>query len=268
LNVTARFNKHDGSDGGSDAGSDGGSDGGFDHTIDLIIPAANFDRIEMVLDDGDDHANIRQRVLVGGNIDGGPGNDNLKGGSGNDSIAGGPGKDKLDGRDGDDELDGGDEDDHLKGGNGNDALVGGPGDDKLDGGKGQNLLIGGDGGDDLKAGSGGGSDGGKDAAGDILIAGVTAFDDDKTTLRDILDNDWIARFNSGDDYDDIANDLVADRFIPGESVFDDQDKDKLRGSKKARDLFFADIDEEDKDDDKLKAKKGELIVDLAELLTL
>ncbi len=45
-------------------------------------------------------------------------------------------------------------------------------------------------------------------------------------------------------------------------------KDKLKGSKKARDLFFADIDKKDKDADKVKAKKGELIVDLAELLTL
>jgi len=66
----------------------------------------------------------------------------------------------------------------------------------------------------------------------------------------------------------IVNDLIANRFTPGITVFDDGVKDKLKGSKKARDLFFADIDKKDKDADKVKAKKGELIVDLAELLTL
>ena len=61
---------------------------------------------------------------------------------------------------------------------------------------------------------------------------------------------------------------MANRFISGSTVFDDQAKDKLKGSKKARDLFFADIDGEDDDDDKVKAKRDELIIDLAELLTL
>ncbi|MAD79507.1 MAG: hypothetical protein QGG71_21730 [Pirellulaceae bacterium] len=88
-------------------------------------------------------------------------------------------------------------------------------------------------------------------------------------MRDILDNDWIAHFAAGDSYEDIAKDLVANRFIPGTTVFDDQAKDKLKGSKKARDLFFADIDGEDDDDDKIKGKKkDELVIDLAELLTL
>ena len=62
---------------------------------------------------------------------------------------------------------------------------------------------------------------------------------------------------------------MANRFISGSTVFDDQAKDKLKGSKKARDLFFADIDDEDDDDDKIKGmKKDELVIDLAELLKL
>ena len=69
-------------------------------------------------------------------------------------------------------------------------------------------------------------------------------------------------------YDDIARDLIANRFVPGHAVFDDQVKDKLQGSRRARDLFFADMDDEDDDDDKVRAKKNERIVDLAELLTL
>ena len=100
----------------------------------------------------------------------------------------------------------------------------------------------------------------------ILIGGLTNFADDGATLRDILDNDWIARFAAGDNYDEIVGDLVANRFIPGVTVFDDGVKDKLKGSKKARDLFFADIDEVDDDDDKLKAKNDELIVDLAQFV--
>ena len=104
--------------------------------------------------------------------------------------------------------------------------------------------------------------------GSILIGGLTSFDNNPATLRDILDNDWIARFAAGDAYEDIVKDLVTNRFIPGSTVFDDQSKDKLKGGKKARDLFFADIDKKDKDDDKVKAKKDELVIDLAELLTL
>ncbi|MFV2067929.1 MAG: calcium-binding protein [Pirellulales bacterium] len=269
IKVTSRLDVR-----GSDAHSDGGSDGSAD--INLFDPT-DVERIRIVLNDGDDKATIGSGSDGGSDsgadlsipaiIEGDGGNDHLKGGAGNDSIFGGPGKDKLDGRDGDDHLDGGDDDDDLKGGKGNDVLVGGAGDDKLDGGKGQDLLIGGLGADDIKAGSDGGSDGGADVLGDILISGLTIFDNDGATLRDILDNDWIARFENGDDYDGIASDLVANHFIPGVTVFDDQAKDKLKGSR-ARDLFFADIDGEDDDDDKVKAKKDELIVDLAELLTL
>jgi Ca2+-binding RTX toxin-like protein len=233
--------------------------------------------IHLVLLDGDDHAHIDKKILVDVFMEGGPGKDHLHAGGGPTSMYGGPGNDKLHGGDADDHLNGGPGKDDLKGGKGNDVLIGGDGDDKLNGGKGQDLLIGGLGADDIKAGSDGGSDGhsdggsdgGKDgsksAVGDILIAGFTTFDDDAATLRDILDNDWIARFDRGDDYVNIAGDLITTRLIPGVNVFDDKSKDKLKGSK-ARDLYFADIDKKDKDDDKVKARKGELVVNLAELL--
>ena len=111
-------------------------------------------------------------------------------------------------------------------------------------------------------GSGRGSDCGKRVVGDILIGGSTGYDDDAAILRDILDDDWIARFSNGDDYEDIVNDLVASRFIAGATVFDDGVNNKLKGSK-ARDLFFAGIH------DKIKGKtRDESVIDLTELLTL
>ena len=58
------------------------------------------------------------------------------------------------------------------------------------------------------------------------------------------------------------NDLVANRFIAGETVFDDGVRDKLKGSN-ARDLFFADIH------DKIRGKtRDESVIDLTEALTL
>ena len=225
-----------------------------------------------------DHITVSPRVVADAFLDGGEGNDHLRGGGGNDSIYGGIGNDKLDGGDGDDHLDGGDGNDHLKGGQDNDVLVGGSGEDKLDGGNGQNLLVGGLGADHLQAGGHRGSDGGSDEGsdrgsevgkdrrhntiGDILIGGVTAFDADEATLRSILDDDWIGRFADGDDYNDVVGDLIANWLIPGMTVFDDQSKDKLHGSN-ARDLFFADLDKDDRDDDKVKRKKDELVIELA-----
>lgn len=199
-------------------------------------------------------------------IEGDAGNDHLIGGAGPDTLLGGDGKDMLKGRGGDDLLDGGAGKDNLDGGSGNDILLGGGGNDLLNSGKGQDLLIGGLGADDLKAGSDGGSRGGSDCgervAGDILIGGSAGYDVDTTILRDILDNDWIARFHSGDDYEDIVNDLVTNRFIAGVTAFDDGVKDKLKGSN-ARDLFFAGIH------DKIMGKtRDELVIDLAEVLTL
>lgn len=238
----------------------------FDTPKKQYFEASEVTSMVITLGDGDDHVDIHNSVIVGVTIDGGAGNDDLRSGGGNDSIFGGPGKDRLDGGDGDDYLNGSEGDDDLNGGGGNDVLVGGEGDDKLDGGKGHNLLIGGGGEDDLTDGSDGPKVGGKDALGSILIGGLVSFDHDQAKLREILANDWIGRFNAGARYETIASDLVANRFVPGVTVFDDKSKDKLRGGN-ARDLFFAVIDKKGKDDD-LKTEKGELVIDLAELLML
>lgn len=244
-------------------------------------PAASIKHIVAHLLDGDDKVKIDKDILAEAILDGGDGKDHLKAGGGNTTLLGGRGDDNLDGGDGDDVLVGGDDNDKLDGGkgdddlnggsgkddlkgsDGNDVLVGGDGDDKLDGGKGQNLLIGGLGKDDIK----GDASSAKDAGGDILIGGWTSHDNDRATLRSILDNAWVSRFAAGDDYDDIVDDLVNDSFSPGTSVFDDGVKDKLHGSNKAHDLFFADIDKNDADDDDLKGDKGDRIIDLNEALS-
>ncbi|MDG1894141.1 MAG: hypothetical protein P8J37_04455 [Fuerstiella sp.] len=50
------------------------------------------------------------------------------------------------------------------------------------------------------------------------------------------------------------------------TVLDDQEKDDLKGNKKSQDLFFADINRANGDDDKLKVDKNDIIVDLGEQL--
>ena len=168
-------------------------------------------------------------------------------------------------------MDGGAGDDDLKGGSeggsdgdsdngadlGADILLGGSGDDKLDGGKGADLLIGGLGADDIK----GGGKGKKGDPGDILISGWTAHDSDYTALHAILHDSWISRWSVGDDYDEIVDDLVANWLRPGQA-FDDGVKDKLYGNNKTRDLFCADQDGEDADDDKLKGDKNDRVIEI------
>jgi Ca2+-binding RTX toxin-like protein len=73
-------------------------------------------------------------------------------------------------------LYGGDGNDRLKGGDGNDVLLGGDGDDLLVGGSGRDLLIGGRGADRIL---GNGDD-------DILIAGLTKWDENQIALGAIL----------------------------------------------------------------------------------
>jgi len=169
-------------------------------------------------------------------------------------------------------LDGGAGDDDLKGGSdggsdgdsdsGADILLGGAGNDKLDGGEGSDLLIGGMGADTIK----GGGMGKKNDPGDILIGGWTTYDDDLSTelpdpdvaaLRSIL-----ARWDDGDDYDQIVDDLALGLLRPGVHVFDDGAKDKLYGNNKLRDLFFADQDGDDGDDDKLKGDKTDRVIQI------
>jgi Ca2+-binding RTX toxin-like protein len=159
------------------------------------------------------------------------------------------------------EGDGGD--DHLTGGAGPDTILGGDGNDELEGGKGKDLLIGGRGADALSGG--GGSDRGSDRGGDILIGGTTVYDDDPAALRSILDDAWVARFEAGDDYDDIVDDLVDEWLTPGEDVFDDGVSDKLYGGDKSRDVLFADLDGDDRD--KVKADKNDRVIELDELLS-
>jgi len=112
-----------------------------------------------------------------------------------------------------------------------------------------------------------GSDGGSDGGGDVLIAGWTVYDDDQAALQFIL-GDWTAGWTAGLPYDDIVADLVSDWLTPGTTVFDDGVKDDVKGSNKARDLFFADLDEVDGDDDKLKGDKEDTVIDLGQLLAL
>jgi hypothetical protein len=292
--VKVEFKK--GTDGGKGNGSDGekdkakrkGSDGAPDGphikvTVKLnkgkhsdgpdrhYFDPADVASINIVLGDGDDKA------TVGNGTDGGTvgaldiptlilgegGNDQLKGGPGSDTIFGGDGRDKIDGRDGDDNLFGGSGDDDLKGGQGNDLLSAGDGNDKLEDKQGMDLLIGGLGGDDIKSK---GSGGGRNAGGDILVAGSSVYDDDPDALRTILNDAWITRFSAGDKYDDIVDDLVESLLTPGTHVFDDGAKDTVAGSNKLRDAFFADFDDLDKDDDKVKGDKDDRVIELNQLL--
>ncbi len=242
----------------------------------------DIDLIVIHLCDGDDKADVDQKIEISTQIYGGAGKDDLKGGSGNDLLDGGPGEDDLDGRDGDDQLFGGEDDDKLDGGKGSDflsggggdddlkggsdgdvdegrddILIGGDGDDKLDAGKGFNLLVGGRGDDDLKAKHSGGNG----SPGSILIAGWTSHDeaaDAASAFRSILRDEWISRWDQGDDYDQIVDDLVAagSSLEAGQRVFGDSLKDKLEGSSQSRDLFFADLDGLDE----LKGNQGDRII--------
>ena len=235
--------------------------------------------ILITLCDGDDKAKIHKKIDINATIHGGNGKDKLTGGSGDDVINGGAGDDHLTGGSGSDFLDGGDGNDHLKGDSGGsdgghdhhhgsdggsddaaDILLGGTGNDKLDGGRGSDLLIGGAGADDIKGGK---SKHKKNNPGDILIGGSTAYDSDRATLHTILHDEWISRWELGNDYEAIVDDLSSGSGLlrPGK-VFSDDAKDKLDGDSKTRDLFFADQDGENGDDDKLKGDRGDRVIEI------
>jgi len=129
----------------------------------------------------------------------------------------------------------------------------------LDGGSGLDILIGGVGKDDLR--------GGKDD--DLSIGGFTAFDSDRAALALLM-----AQWNSGDSYTDRVDHLrngtgsilggTGLKLVatgPDRTVFDDGDKDKLKGDQ-GRDWFFADLDGVDGDDDKVKDKKWDELLDV------
>lgn len=102
---------------------------------------------------GDDKVHVHNNTeLVATELYGGPGDDELKGGRSEDLLDGGPGN----------------------------VLLGGPGDDKLDGGKRRDIMIGGFGKDEFKAHQGE----------DLLIAGVTVFDNDLATLVTAIQAEW------------------------------------------------------------------------------
>lgn len=144
-------------------------------------------------------------------------------------------------------ADGGDGNDLIDGGRGDDILVGGAGNDWLIGGRGRDVLIGGLGSDKLLGTSGG----------DLLIGGFTAFDNDQSALESIM-----AEWTSSRSYDDRTENLRGtnsdplafasrangDQFLvgggPGQTVFDDGQRDRLYGGS-GRDWYFANLDSDD-----------------------
>jgi hypothetical protein len=131
-------------------------------------------------------------------------------------------------------LYGGDGNDTLRGGGGNSVLIGGAGDDDLTGGKARNLLIGGAGADRL----GGQGD-------NILIAGTTAFDAQETALAAIL-AEWASDRDYATRVANISGTGTGPRLngnyylIPGVTVLDDSDPDRLGGGP-GEDWFFANV---------------------------
>ncbi|MFV2066030.1 MAG: hypothetical protein ACC645_03555 [Pirellulales bacterium] len=183
-----------------------------------------------------------------------------------ENITGSAFADHLDGNDRDNTLIGLAGDDHMHGREGNDVLSGGDGDDELRGDHGQNLLIGGGGADELK---GDGSNIRNHDGGNILIGGWTVYDEDIARMRQILDGAWASRFDNGDPYQDIVDDLVDNWLTPGVHVFDDQVEDDLHGKSHLRDVFFAHQDddrddgdnrEEEDDDDDLHGERNDRVI--------
>jgi len=86
---------------------------------------ADIEKIEILLGDGNDRAQISGNIDLITLIDGGGGNDHMKAGGGPSVLLGSDGNDKL------------------IGGSNNDMLIGGPGLDRLVGGPGEDILIGG-----------------------------------------------------------------------------------------------------------------------------
>ena len=117
-------------------------------------------------------------VLSGGagddTLSGGSESDVAYGGAGDDSIGGGEGDDIIDGGAGDDNLDGGTGNDPVSGGAGNDFVDGGTGDDAVSGGTGDDTVLGGEGDDAVSGGEGADTvDGG---TGDDMVDGGSGDD--------------------------------------------------------------------------------------------
>ncbi len=112
-------------------------------------------------------------------------------------------------------LFGGEGNDRLHGGKGHDLLFGELGNDTLQGGNGNDVLVGGEGADRLIG----------NAGNDLLIAGDVVFEDFATTFRDVLKL-WSSWRNG----DTNRLGLLADLLIPGVTVRDDAQPDRLTGS--------------------------------------
>ncbi len=222
------------------------SDGGSDK---FLFNPDDIQSVRIVLGAGDDHATIKAGSDGGsdGAVDSWYDLATLEGDGGKDHLTGGNGPDLLLGGDGND---------HLKGKGGNDVLSGGDGDDKLHGDDGRDVLIGGDGKDDLK--------GGDDD--DLLIAGRTAYDNFADSLQLIM-AEWGADRPFEDRVENLRNgvgtassDTEVRLVSSGDdaTVWGDVDKDKLKGDQ-GIDWYFAELDDEDGDDDKIKLKDGEIL---------
>jgi hypothetical protein len=250
--------------GGSDGHSEGGSDGGHDLPIAATIDGgAGDDYLRSAGGDDDiDGGGGDDRIYSGGGDDlivDLLGNNHIHAGAGSDTITTGNGADRIWADGGNDVVVAGAGLDEISGGDGDDILVGGDGNDTIDGGSGRDLLIGGRGKDDLK--------GNEDD--DLLIGGSTSFDDHVASLKLIM-----AEWSSGREYAMRAANLRngSGPVLTGSgvrlkssgsdrTVFDDGAKDTLQGDD-GRDWFFADLDGTGGDDDKVKDKKNNELVDM------
>ena len=121
--------------------------------------------------------------------------------------------------------------DTMKDDNGSSILIGGSGDDTLDGGDDRDILIGGVGADTLKGGVGD----------DILIAGSTGYDEASASSQAALcgiQAEWLradvgyavrVAHLSGASSGGVNGSALLKATAPGQTVFDDSSKDKLKG---------------------------------------
>ena len=191
-------------------------------------------------------ANIKMATLTGGNSDNFlnaslfTGAVTLNGGEGNDVLWGGTGNDKL------------------NGGNGSDWLNGGAGNDALVGWNGRDILVGGDGIDQLNSNRVTVSDYGDD----ILIAGRTSYDANKTAI-DALLLAWLGTATFPNRITQIQTTGVGNGFfkLNNNTVFDDGVIDALFGGIGA-DWFFAKTSGTNADSHDAAGKEVALVVGL------
>jgi hypothetical protein len=155
------------------------------------FPAAEIERIYIVLCDGDDHASIAGSLRIPAIIDGGPGDDHLIGGGGGNVILGGPG------------------DDHIVGGGVRDILIGGSGEDRIVANGGEDILI-----------------GGRTVYDSDWSKGQPAND---AALLTLLEH-WNSEDSFADRVAALSSDEEAYRLVPQDTVLDDEEVDMLIGS--------------------------------------